>query len=333
MKRWLVHVIIWMIMITFPSYGQWTTTYMFSCSSSKSNDRMCRQVDTPLFKQLICSWDALRPILGAYRIWTRVRDAESKQWSSWYDMLEWGADTQRSLLRRKPDGVNQFVRLEPYNVADGFEVYVQACDGAMLSRFSNIWVNISYHDRMMHEKAEQYAGYASIPRLSVPPISQMCLSHDHHERMCSPTSVTMVLQYLTKQNIDPVDFACNAFDTGLSAYGSWPFNIAHANQYMPNDISLCVRRLLSFRSLYNYVRVGKPVIVSVRGQISGAPRPYPHGHLLVVIGFDVDNMQVICADPAMPSDTDVYVAYPLSDFLRAWERSHRLAYTIEKTIV
>jgi len=47
---------------------------------------------------------------------------------------------------------------------------------------------------------------------------------------------------------------------------------------------------------------------------------------------DKDAGQVLCHDPACESDKDVFKRYPLQDFLRAWETSHRLAYVAEYNV-
>ncbi len=72
-----------------------------------------------------------------------------------------------------------------------------------------------------------------------------------------------------------------------------------------------------------------PVVVSVRGYLQGAPQEYKQGHLLLVVGWDQATQSVICHDPAIFGDQVVEYAYDLSDFLRAWELSHRLAYVVD----
>ncbi len=68
------------------------------------------------------------------------------------------------------------------------------------------------------------------------------------------------------------------------------------------------------------------MIVSVRGPLINSATPYARGHLLVVIGFNPEKGEVICMDPAFPTDEKTHVRYPLADFLQAWERRGNLAY-------
>lgn len=141
----------------------------------------------------------------------------------------------------------------------------------------------------------------------------------------------MLLGYLLGQEIDPLEFAEHSFDTGLDAYGSWPFNMAHAFERSGGEVYFAAARLNSFAGLYQRLKQGIPVVVSVRGYLAGAPKIYSHGHLLMVVGFDSERQRVICHDPAFPSDEKIFTSYPLKGFLMAWERSHRLAYLAEPT--
>jgi hypothetical protein len=50
---------------------------------------------------------------------------------------------------------------------------------------------------------------------------------------------------------------------------------------------------------------------------------------MVIVGWDNDTREVLCHDPAAGNIEGVFKRYPLEHFLRAWERSHRLAYVAE----
>ena len=50
---------------------------------------------------------------------------------------------------------------------------------------------------------------------------------------------------------------------------------------------------------------------------------------MVIVGWDNNTREVLCHDPACESHEMVFKRYPLEDFLRAWECSHRLAYIAE----
>ena len=282
------------------------------------------------FSQLIFSWNAERPQQGLFRFSLRVRCLETKRWSPWYSMMEWGAGVQQSFVTKNKDPYSEYlyVRLEMLKgaLADNFQIKIEAVDGADLSLLRLINVCISDYSKFSHENVSQYSKLNSVYVEGVPMRSQKALDHPDNKVLCSPTSLSMMMSYLTQTLIDPIEVADGVYDNGLAAYGSWPFNTAYAYERSGGNILFKVIRLSSFYNLYTELKNGMPVVVSVRGELAGAPQPYPHGHLLVVVGYDAQSQQVICHDPAHQFDSEVMVRYNLADFLTAWERSYRLSY-------
>ena len=151
--------------------------------------------------------------------------------------------------------------------------------------------------------------------------------------MCSTTSCSMLVSFLMNTMVDPLDFAQHSLDSGLNAYGSWPFNVAHAFELCGGKYFFSVARLPSFRELHHHIYRGIPVVVSVRGYLQGAPKVYSNGHLLLVVGWDAKRKQVICHDPAFKKSRKTLKRYDIASFLSAWERSHRLAYIAEPNFI
>lgn len=288
----------------------------------------CAKVDLPIFTQLVFSWNAFRPTRGYYTFYAQVRNAQTKKWSKWHRMMNWGTHVQKS-FKTEPDKHSTYhhVRLEsaPDIFADAFAIKIEAHDGADLSLLKSFAVNLSNLKEFQAENAH-VVSCPSIYIKGVPKFSQFELDHPRNDGLCSPTSCAMLTSFLNKIHIDPVDFAEKSHDSGLDKYGSWPFNMAHAFERSGGKILFAVSRLNSFRNLYAHLSKGIPVVVSVRGPIHGAPKPYANGHLLVVVGYDAKTKEVICNDPAMAQSKLVQKRYELKSFLQAWERSHRLAY-------
>jgi hypothetical protein len=160
-------------------------------------------------------------------------------------------------------------------------------------------------------------------------IAQFALEHEDNGRICSPVSCSMMLQYITGEYKDPLLFAAGAFDTGLGVYGSWGCNMAHAFEQADGKAYFFVKRMNSFVDIHNQLMKGLPVAVSVRGDLPGALKSFPHGHLMVIVGWDHDTRELLCHDPATDNHETVLKRYPLEYFLRAWECSHRLVYVME----
>ena len=138
----------------------------------------------------------------------------------------------------------------------------------------------------------------------------------------------MVVQYLTGNVFDLAEFIAAIFDEGLGVYGSWQCNVAHMFDACKGKMNFFVRRANSFMDIYHSLEKNMPVIVSVRGELPGALKPFPHGYLMVIVGWDQAAAEVICHDPAAEKDDEVVKRYPIEPFLRAWERSHRLMYIV-----
>lgn len=310
----------------------WTWHYhkMMNDGRSLGKDKkelLFSKVGIPHFNQLLFSWNAFRPEKMHYSFFVQVRDASSKKWGTWHKMIDWGHGLQRSYSSFS-DGTSRYlhVRLETegYKMADGFRIKICAAFHDF-SNMRSITINTS-NLRLFSPESVRCKSLSSVHIAEIPKQSQIALLHDKCRMMCSPTSCSMLLGYLTKQKIDPLLFAQHSFDQGLNVYGSWPFNTAHAFELSDGVAQFYTARLHSFKQLHAKLLQGIPVVVSVRGDIIGAPKVYNNGHLLLVVGFDAQKEVVICHDPAESEDHQTVKEYPIDSFIRAWERSRRLSY-------
>jgi hypothetical protein len=303
-------------------------------SNTHKKSLLFSQANSAPFTQLIFSWNAVRPENGFFSFYIQVRDTQTKEWGVWHHMVDWGKNIQQSYIS-KSDGISSFVHvrleLEKNKTADAFRIKIEPRKGASLSLIHTISVAFSNYLIFKTEAAKNIgSNLSSFHIIQVPKIAQFVLQHEDKGRICSPVSCAMLLRYVTGKEIDPLAFAMQSFDNGLNVYGSWPCNIAHAFEQSDNKIHFFVRRMNSFTELYSYLQKNIPIIVSVRGNLPGALKPFPHGHLIVVVGWDNVTKEVLCHDPAAEHDDGVVKRYPLPDFLRAWEASHRLSYIAEK---
>ncbi len=121
-------------------------------------------------------------------------------------------------------------------------------------------------------------------------------------RICSPTSLTMVLMSLGTTEFEPADNAWAAYDNKDEIFGNWSFNVARAGELGYNAFV----DYYDMDALKYALSEGTPVICSVaikEGQLAGSgyPNRSTAGHLLVVIGYTViDGREwVIINDPAV----------------------------------
>lgn len=292
-------------------------------------ERVFSKEDTQPFTQLLFSWNAVRPEDGHFQFLAQVRNAKTKQWGDWHTMAEWGAHVQRSFYNTVPTGSKYcYVRLEvPGSVqADGFRIKVVA-KKTDLSGMRGLFVSIADYNLFKRERIDtRITDLPSVAISGVPLQSQKILDHPKKDSICSPTITSVLVSYLLGHRISPVEFAQKAYDTGLSAYGSWPFNTAHAYEMAQGKALFMVRRMQSFADVHHLLCQGMPVIVSVRGNIEGAAKIYDEGHLLMIVGWHKKTKKVLCRDSAFLSNKQTAVAYDIHSFLPAWEQSRRLAY-------
>lgn len=287
------------------------------------------------FSQLIFSWDSMPLRTGFYTFWAQVRNYKTKKWGVWHKMMDWGATHQRSYAHLGTTCFSTYhhVRLEvdPAVLADGYRIKIVAHGGADLSSLWAYGVNIANFLLFEPEDVSSLVFDAgSVYVKGVDRHAQLAVAHKDNKRICSPTCCSLLTSYLSGLSIDPAVMADMVYDPGLDAYGSWQFNTAslfHHNHH--RQVYFFVVRLNSFLSVYEQLVRGIPVVLSVKGAIEGAPKEYPHGHLLTVVGYDAKKKMVICHDSATDMVDEVCRYYPLESFVRAWERSRRLVYWVD----
>lgn len=291
--------------------------------------------DVPSFSQLIFGWNAFRPLTkgGYYSFHAKVRNAHTKKWGKWHRMVHWGSGIQRS-FQSKSDGSSRYehVRLEMdrNKLADAFSIKIQAHGSASLADLHAFTATTADLSAFKSEIVDaEIKNLPSVHVPEVPRLSQFKIKHEDNHKMCSPTSSTMLINYFNVEQANPLHFAKDSFDSGLGVYGSWPLNMAHAFDLCGGSILFYPTRLNSFVELHAQLERGIPVVVSVRGKLPGAAKPYAGGHLLVVVGWDKTKQEVICHDPAFKTHRSTLKRYPIRKFLHAWERSHRLVYWAE----
>ena len=163
-------------------------------------------------------------------------------------------------------------------------------------------------------------------KLSVPYITQRSLEANKEGGACSPTSVSMVLNYHIP-GIDPDVFAWTTYDYGNEIFGNWPYNVQAA--FAAGLSRTWVARHCGFDEIYDEVSNGKPVVISIKYNYDGLPNSPIHsavnGHLVVVIGFDGPD-SVICNDPAGHGVDDGIITYPRKELEKAWIGHTGVAY-------
>jgi uncharacterized protein YvpB len=149
----------------------------------------------------------------------------------------------------------------------------------------------------------------------VPAISQLVAPAEIAARICSPTSVAMVLGYWGAP-ASAVSVAEEVFHAPTDRYGVWPAAIRAAGRHGLGGYLL---RFPDWSSAAWCLEHELPIIASVRyaaGELRGAPLAGTSGHLIVLTGCDDTHVSV--NDPVAPSPAEVPRRYRLEDIQRVW---------------
>lgn len=297
------------------------------------NELKISHYDTMPFTQLVFSWNAHRPKKGTFTFYVRVKDQATNTWDEWHKMVEWGNDIQKSHFSRGNHSTFKYARLEMENKKKGSAFQVKVIHegkNAPLSHVKGIMVTAADFTRFKMEPYNKRGKNLDSCLVNhVPKKSQIMIDHPRAKALCSPTSMSMVVETLTRKKTEPLRFANYVYDEGLDVFGNWGFNMAHAFEKGNNRALFYTTRLNSFNELHALLKQNIPVAVSIRGTIPGGKKEYSNGHLLVVVGFDAQKKKVLCYDPAFNTEAEVDKHYDLQHFIVAWEKSHRLTYKPE----
>jgi peptidase C39-like protein len=152
-------------------------------------------------------------------------------------------------------------------------------------------------------------------RLDVPARSQMEAPAAIAPRICSPTCVAMVLDFWQRPSpLEPL--AAEMFHAGVGLYGVWPAAIIAAGR---RGLAGYLLRFPDWAAAAWCLAQGLPIIASVRygaGELTGAAVAETPGHLIVLTGWDGD--QVFVNDPAAPTAASVCRRYRLAELVQVW---------------
>ena len=160
--------------------------------------------------------------------------------------------------------------------------------------------------------------------IPVPALSQM-VDSQLGPRLCSPTSVTMVVSHYGFP-VQLLEVAEMAYHPAQDLYGVWPAALYAASRHHLIGYLLWFPDWEAARWLLDR---GIPVVASLRyneGELAGAAVSGTGGHLVVLRGYDADS--VLVNDPAADRADDVTRSYPLNQFLSAWLQGSGVGYVL-----
>jgi hypothetical protein len=154
--------------------------------------------------------------------------------------------------------------------------------------------------------------------LAVPERSQGLEDPAIAGRICSPTSLSMVLAFWG-HDLPTAEVARRVHDHAAAIYGNWSFNVAAAGAL---GLRAVVERCASFAPLEAELAAGRPAVISHRwgpGELTGGTIDQSDGHLIVVRGFTPEG-DLIVNDPAATPRQGAAIrrVYRRQDIARSW---------------
>lgn len=276
------------------------------------------------FDDLVGSFAADVPSGGEVELSAKVRTAAG--WSDWY-----------ALGIQRPDGFSSAPPVEDAvakldvdelklkSPADAARYRVKFRAGSRPIRLRSVALAMSNGDAPAAPPAFSTGPW--VRELAIAPRSQGDEQEKYKHDVCSPTSLSMVLEFWGhKEETEKVALAVR--DRFSELFGNWPANAAYAAKA---GLDARVARLESLDDLQAQVAAGRPVEVSITfkdGELPGAPIRHTNGHLIVVSGFTAGG-DVIVNDPAGKGRAEVRRVYGRAAFHKVWRVNKRgLAYLI-----
>ncbi|MDX6771127.1 MAG: C39 family peptidase [Elusimicrobiota bacterium] len=276
------------------------------------------------FDDLVASLAAAVPDGGEAELSARVRFDSG--WSEWYPLGTKRADGFYSPeAYADENGKVDVDTLKLKSKATAARLRVRFKAGKRPVRLIQAAVAVSDGDAP--SAPPPFLGGAAVRDLGVSPRSQGEAQDKYKHDICSPTSLSMVLDFWGEKT-ELEALAEEVRDKTSQLFGNWPANAAAAGD---RGLPGFVARLESLNDLEREVAAGRPVVVSVtakEGELPGAPYKKTNGHLLVVGGF-TETGEVVAYDPAGKPRDQVRRVYGREAFHQVWRvRKRGLAYVI-----
>lgn len=288
------------------------------------------------FDEMVVSWNAVCPPGSWIVIDARAR--KNNDWTAWYNLGWWSLD--QSVIKRtsvkKQNDENGKVNTDTLYFTRPqrqVEVRMRLCSlkADVTPRVKRIFVDVSKGVKVLPGNQPYKSAWGTV--LDVPEISQNSYPPDGGV-WCSPTSVTMVMNYwAAKKNLpewttDVRKTAAGVYDVTFGGTGNWVFNAAFAG--CRAGLIAYVQRMDGYREIEKWIARGVPVILSIDNNIlHGWNNPGNAGHLIVCVGFDHEGNPVV-NDPAtrLEKGQTVRRTYQRDKLLAAWSDSRGTAYII-----
>lgn len=278
-------------------------------------------IETSPFDRLVGSWNAKTPPDASVEMQAQVRS--SGAWSKWFKLARWQEGSPASFGPQADDWGSMSVDvLALSRKADALRYRILLAGGRR-ERPVLRQVALTLDDSSLGmPPSRPFQPGPWVRELRVKGRSQMTEADTLKRDICSPTSLSMVLDFWKKRGSTEKTAQAVLDRAVAGAFGNWTLNTVYAGE---RGLSAEAAWLPSLEALQEEIASGRPAVVSVsfsEGELSGAPLPRTKGHLFVVSGFTAGG-DVIAQDPAAPDASSTRRVYRRFEFENVWLRRKR----------
>ncbi|EGO65489.1 C39 family peptidase [Acetonema longum] len=281
------------------------------------------------FDEMVVSWNAVTPPGTWIKVEAQV--AAGEQWSEWFSWGEWSTTTDTGSFLGNPKNSFADMDIDTLTLKSGKATAVRYrltlhSDNPQLTPAVRL-VAVTARDSQQRENSP--SSFRLDKNLAVPMYSQGLRDPRISSRICSPTSLNMVLEYYGFYQT-PEETAWGVMDYKGDLFGNWSFNTAYAGSL---GLTSYVAFYNSLEDVKQEIARGYPVIASVRYRnsvtvaktypiLTNAPISYTAGHIVVIRGFFYKDGKeyVLVNDPAAGNRPGVLREYLAEEFEEAWTK-------------
>ncbi len=286
------------------------------------------------FNELIISAGAILKSGNSISVSAQVKTKDGK-WSKWYSFGDFTADGESSSASAQEDALGKvavdILKLKKSCDYFRYKIKLESFNRLkpILKQVSCVYTNTKkeYNEKSALKKSAKFkALYINVPKLS-----QMAMQFKYSKDICSPVSLSMVMNYYGLKE-KPLKTIASVYDKKQKNYGNWLFNTQYAST---KSVYASIKRFNNLREAEAYISRGIPIIASITfaaGKLKKSPIKFSNGHLVVIKGFTWKG-DVIVNDPAAASDKTVGKVYDRKEFARAWlKNKFGTAYILDKRL-
>ena len=287
------------------------------------------------FNDVVPSWNVDCPLGAGFIVELRFGRADDDLWTPYYYLGTWGtAPAPAVKIQHDQNGDVDTDYFRSTNRFDRLQYRVHLCSPRkgplpVLRRIGLAYSN-TLNDadlaRRFRKPVDPGPQEKWARRLPVPFRSQKWEAKEVRGSVCSPTSVSMVLEYYgvklpTSRVYELV------YDAEFKLYGNWARAVQTACHF---GVPGYIERFGDWNAVKRHITAGRPVIASIRvdkGQLRNAPYRESNGHLLVITGFDGKG-GVHFNDPAGATPEQGVITHPIEDVEKIWFQRGGVGYVL-----